>query len=385
MVDWSWELLNAAEWHVLARLSVFAGGFGLAAVEAVAAGGDVSPDEVVGHLGALVDKNLVQFDDTGAGPVRYRLLETVRQYAARQLQAQHPAAENNARTAHRDQYLALAEAAAPQLVARDQAEWLDRLDLELDNLRAAIAFSLNQADPAPGIRLVAPLRMFWKARGHAAEGVEALRGLLDAPAAPGATLLRARALATAAYLLEQTGGYAMAGDYCDEALVIARSAGDDYMIADLLDVQAFVLLRQGRKDAALPLIELGLGLARRLAEPHLSARLLAVRAFALDVGGDHAGATRDATESLLLYRQVGDRRQVGTMLATSGTPSYRWAIWRPLAATSLSRSTSPGRCMITMASSTRPSTSAWPSTSVASRTGPGISSRNHLTWPGGCG
>jgi predicted ATPase/class 3 adenylate cyclase len=318
MVDWSWELLNAAERPVLARLSVFAGGFDLAAGEAVAAGGDVPPDEVVRHLGALVDKNLVQFDDTAAGPVRYRLLETVRQYAARQLQAQHPAATREARTAHRDQYLALAEAAAPQLVARDQAEWLDRLDLELDNLRAAIAFSLNQADPAPGIRLVTSLRMFWKARGHATEGVEALRALLDAPAARGATLLRARALATAAYLLEQTGGYATAGEYCDEALVMARSAGDDYLIADLLDVRAFVLLRQGQQDAALPLIQLGLGLARRLAEPHLSARLLAVRAFALDVGGDHAGSTRAATESLLLYRQVGDRRQVGTMLGNLG-------------------------------------------------------------------
>jgi len=79
-----------------------------------------------------------------------------------------------------------------------------------------------------------------------------------------------------------------------------------------------VLLRQGQQDAALPLIELGLGLARGLAEPHLSARLLAVRAFALDVGGDHAGATRDAAESLLLYRQVGDQRQVGTMLVNLG-------------------------------------------------------------------
>ena len=318
MVDWSWELLNAAERHVLARLSAFAGGFDLAAAEAVAGGDEVPPDEVVGLLAALVDKSLVQFDDTGARPVRYRLLETVRQYAARQLRAQRPVAEHDARTAHREHYLALAEAAAPQLVARDQAGWLDRLDLELDNLRAAIAFSLDQADPAPGIRLVTSLRMFWKARGHAAEGVEALRALLDMPAARAATLLRARALATAAYLLEQTGGYAMAGEYCDEALVIARSAGDDYLIADLLDVRAFVLLRQGRHDAALPLIEQGLGLARGLAEPHLSARLLAVRAFALDVGGDHAGATRDAAESVLLYRQVGDQRQVGTMLGNLG-------------------------------------------------------------------
>ena len=82
MVDWSWELLTGAERAVLARLSTFAGRFALAAAEAVAAGPDVPAAEVLGHLGALVDKSLVQFDDTGTGPGRYRLLETVRQYAA---------------------------------------------------------------------------------------------------------------------------------------------------------------------------------------------------------------------------------------------------------------------------------------------------------------
>src|SRR5215472_13382275 len=107
MVDWSWELLNPAERAVLARLSVFAGGFGLAAAEAVAEGPDVPAVEVLGHLGALVDKSLVQFDDTPAGQGRYRLLETVRQYAAGHLEALGPAAG----AAHRDYYLALAEAA----------------------------------------------------------------------------------------------------------------------------------------------------------------------------------------------------------------------------------------------------------------------------------
>ncbi len=318
MVDWSWELLNVAERHALARLSVFAGGFDLAAAEAVIAGQDVLLDEVVGLLGALVDKNLVQFEDADGGPARYRLLETVRQDAARQHHPQQPPAANDARMAHFRHYLALAQTAAPQLVAHDQAGWLDRLDLELDNLRAAIAFSRQQADPAPGIELVAALRIFWKARGHATEGVEALRSLLDVPAARGATLLRARALATAAYLLEQAGGYGIAEKYCDEALAIARPAGDDYLIADLLYVRAFVLLRQGRQDSALPLIESGLRLARRLQEPHLIARLLAARAFAVDVGGDHVGATRDAAEALLLYRQVGDRREVGTMVGNIG-------------------------------------------------------------------
>jgi len=117
MVQWSWELLTGAERAVLAALSVFAGGFGLAAAEAVAAGPDVPAAEVLGHLGALVDKSLVQFDHTGTGPGQYRLLETVRQYAAGRLDAAGPAAVGAARIAHRDYYLALAEAAAPQLMA----------------------------------------------------------------------------------------------------------------------------------------------------------------------------------------------------------------------------------------------------------------------------
>jgi predicted ATPase/class 3 adenylate cyclase len=318
MVDWSWELLNTAERQVLARLSVFAGGFDLAAAEAVTAGGSIHVDEAVAHLGTLVDKNLVQFNDSGTGPARYRLLETVRQYTARQLERQDPEAAPDARTSHRDYYLALAQSAAPQLIAHDQAAWLDLLDLELDNLRAAIAFSLAQPDPASGLQLVTALRVFWKARGHATEGVDSLRALLAAPTAPGATLLRARALAAAAYLLDQTGGYALAEEYCEEALAIAGSAGDGFLTADLLYVRAYVLLRRGRQDTALPLIEEGLALARRLGEPHLTASLLAVRAFAVDVEGDHAGAARDAAESLLLYRQAGDRLQVGTMVGNLG-------------------------------------------------------------------
>jgi tetratricopeptide (TPR) repeat protein len=142
------------------------------------------------------------------------------------------------------------------------------------------------------------LRVFWKARGHTTEAVEALRALLGVPTAQEPVLLRSRALATAAYLLEQTGGYETAEEYCAEALAIARSAGDDYLVADLLDVRAFILLRRGQRARALSLIDQGLGLARRLEEPHLTARLLAARAFALDVAGDHAGAARDAVESV---------------------------------------------------------------------------------------
>jgi non-specific serine/threonine protein kinase len=318
MVDWSWELLTGAERAVLASLSVFAGGFGLAAAEAVAAGPGVPGAEIVGHLGALVDKSLVQFDDTSTGQGRYRLLETVRQYAAARLGALGPAAAGAARTAHHDYYLALAEAAAPQLIAHDQAAWLDQLDGELGNLRAAIAFSLTDADPGPGLRLAASLREFWQARGHAAEGVRALQTLLDTPAAQAATLLRARALVAAARLLETTGGYAIAGDYCEEALAIARAAGDDHLAAEVLFERAWILSRQGQPGAALPLIEQGLDLARPLGDPHLTARLLSARAYATYIDGDPADTRGDFVEALRLFRQTADQLQVGAVLSNLG-------------------------------------------------------------------
>jgi predicted ATPase/DNA-binding CsgD family transcriptional regulator len=318
MVDWSWELLNPGEQVVLARLSVFAGGFGLAAAEAVAVGPDVPSGEVLGLLGALVDKSLIQFGDAGAGPGRYRLLDTVRQYAAGRLDALGPVAADAARAAHRDYYVALAETAAPHLVAADQAAWLDRLDAELGNLRAALAFSQTQPDPMPGLRLAACLPVFWTVRGQGAEGIDALRALLDAPAARQATLVRARALTAAANLLESAGGYAIAADYCEEALAIARAAGDEYLVAELLCAQALVLVRQGQPGAALPLIERGLGLARRLGEPYLTSRLFTARASAANVQGDRAGAARDAAEALRLCRQAGDRLHAGGLLGNLG-------------------------------------------------------------------
>jgi len=102
------------------------------------------------------------------------------------------------------------------------------------------------------------------ASGHAAKGADALQALLGVPAPQDATLPQARALATAAYLLQQTGGYAIAGNYCDAALAIARAAGDDYLVAGLLHVRAWLLVRQGQPGAPLPLIEQCLGLAESL-------------------------------------------------------------------------------------------------------------------------
>ena len=317
MVDWSWELLTGSEQAVLARLSAFAGGFGLAAAEAVAAGADVSDLEVLGHLGALVDKSLVQFGDSGAGPGRYRLLETIRQYAANRVDTD-PATASEARIAHRDYYLAFAELAASQLKTAHQAGWLARLDAEADNLRAAIAFSATQPDLGPGLRLAASLGVYWKVRGRVTEGAELLRALLEAPAARAATLPRAHALAALASLDQHAGDYARADASCLEALPIARAAGASHLVIDLLSKRAWTLKHQGRPGDALTLIESGLELARRLGDLTLTARLLCDQATALNDQGDPAAAVLRMGEAVRLFRQAGDQRMVGTMLGNLG-------------------------------------------------------------------
>jgi predicted ATPase/class 3 adenylate cyclase len=311
MIGWSWDLLTGAERAMLARLSVFTDGFDLAACEAVTVGADIPDGESVAVVGSLADKSLVQFDDTAAGPGRYRLLETVRQFAARRLDEQAAGAARDARQAHLGYYLALAETAAPQLTGPDQAQWLNRLDTELGNLRAAIAFSLTQPDPEPGLRLAAALRVFWSTRVHGSEAADALRVLLDLPAGSQPSLIRARALAAAACLTEQTTA---AQGYCAEGLTIARATGDDSLVADLLAIQASLLLHAGQSAVALPLLETGLGLARRLGDPHLIARMLISRAWVTRDEGDYEGAARDAAESLALSRQAGDLRVVGVEL-----------------------------------------------------------------------
>jgi non-specific serine/threonine protein kinase len=319
MVDWSWDLLTGVERVVLGRLSVFAGGFGLAAVEAVVAGSDVPAGEVVGVLGALVDKSLVQFGDAADGPDRYRLLETVRQYAAGQLAAKGPAAVATARLAHRDYYLAMAEEAAPHLWAAHQPAWLRRLDAELGNLRAAVAVSLTQPDPEPGLRLASALARYWRARGYAAEGGGVLRALLDMPAARAPTLPRARALLAAANLLGNTAGFAIIADYCQEALVIARAAGDEHLVVEVLRQQAWVLFSQGQAAAALQVTDLGLALARRLGYSGLTARMLDTRSMVEYADGDLATAGQNAMEALRLHREGGHQIGIGEVLGNLGT------------------------------------------------------------------
>ena len=205
LIDWSYDLLSSEEQIVFDRLSVFAGGWTLDAAEAVASGGDVAEWQVLDLLAALVGKSLVQAEVIH-GSTRYRLLETVRHYAAERLALRAGSDLQDARVAHRDHYLSLVETAAARLRGPDELHWLDRIEAEFDNIRAALAFSIADPDSAgPGLRLAAGLKWFCYMRGHSGEIIEALSVLLGRPDARRPTRDRARALAAKCHLLNNFG------------------------------------------------------------------------------------------------------------------------------------------------------------------------------------
>jgi non-specific serine/threonine protein kinase len=306
LIDWSHDLLSSPEQAVLARLAVFSGGFDLQAAEAVCPGDDVEDFEILGYLDTLVDKSLIQADDT-AGAVRYRLLETMHDYAAAKLAKRDPEEQAAVSRAHRDWHLGVAEQAAPHLRGRGEVEWADRLDAELDNLRIALATSLTDPDPEPGLRLAVALSDYWFIRGYGVEGAETLRAHLDRPEAQAPTLLRGRALAAAGHLIEYyMADYQTATALAEEALAIARAEGDGGLVARAQLVVAFARARHGDPQGCLDLLDEALPLARQLSDPRPAAHMLNLQGMALyDLGGNGRAAFE---ECATLFRRAGDRR-----------------------------------------------------------------------------
>jgi predicted ATPase/class 3 adenylate cyclase/DNA-binding CsgD family transcriptional regulator len=318
LIDWSYDLLNAEERLVLDRLSVFAGGWTLAAAEAVTSRGGTGEWQVLDHLAALVDKSLVLADEAN-GSTRYRLLETVRHYATERLAARVGSELDESRAAHRDHYLALVETADTHLCGQDEAVWLDQLEAEFDNIRAALAFSLADPDSAePGLRLAAGLRWFCYLRGHAGEVIEALTVLLGRPDAQTPTQARARALIASCHLLDRFGDDLVVPSMASEAIQIARSLADDAVTADALSQLCWFRFLHGDLPAALAQIDEAIGLARATGDPRLIAYVLSRRAVFKGEAGDLEAAFADQEETITLARVAGDNFRLVTALGNLG-------------------------------------------------------------------
>ncbi|HET8820563.1 MAG TPA: BTAD domain-containing putative transcriptional regulator, partial [Thermoleophilaceae bacterium] len=273
-LDWSYRLLSATEAEALARFAVFAGG---ASIE--------SAEEVTGAeldaLEGLVEKHLLV---RRAG--RLLMLETVREYAGERLDADPQAGAIQER--HCRHYLALVERAEPELFTHGEAEWLPRLDAEIDNLRAAFDWSLHHGDPALAVRMAGLLAMFWETSGRNAEGLEWVEEALDragteaVPLEDYARALRARVHLDEATMFATGAALEQARARAADALALSRRTGEPAAIADALlglaTLEVGERMPQSRRAA---LAEQALALAREAGDARLIAFALMSRANAL--------------------------------------------------------------------------------------------------------
>jgi predicted ATPase/class 3 adenylate cyclase len=303
-VDWSFSLLTQPERDVLTRLSVFAGGFDLEAAEAVCPTDTIDVFDVLDLVGSLVDKSLVIADHT-PGTVRYRLLETIRQYSSQELlRAAGDDGVLQARDRHAAYYLSLVEAAEPHLKGHGQGEWLRRLDTEWDNVRGAMAHLAAEDRADDILRLGVCLQRFSLTRGHP-EVLSYLRAAVDGHAS-GTSVLLSEAMTAAAVLIgffhRADGGLVLAGDYAERALAMAREAGDKRAEAHALFKLIESAYIAGDTATARACAEQGVAIARELGD----VQMLGEHLSGLAAVSSEAEKGKVLAEALVCARQSGD-------------------------------------------------------------------------------
>ncbi len=320
-MDWSHDLLSEKEQALFRRLAVFAGGFTLEAAEAVGADAlaadGLTAGEILDLLSHLIRKSLVVADTLRPGEARYHLLETIRQYAWEKMQL--AAEEPSLRGRHRDWYLALAEQAEPELEGPQQVAWMNRLEAELDNLRAALDFcSADEADPASQLQLVGALRIFWHLRGYWSEGRERLAQALARSDAGHETAADARALNGAGLLAWDQADYAPAQTFFQKSLALWRKLDDKAGLVSSLNYLGALAWRRGEYGAAHAALDEALALGREARVERGVALALGLLGVVRREEGDYATATEVLDESIELARRLGLKWVLADSLDTLG-------------------------------------------------------------------
>jgi predicted ATPase/DNA-binding CsgD family transcriptional regulator len=319
LIDWSHSLLDERERVVFRRLAVFAPNWPLEAAEAICAGdyamangsAALPPGDVLGIVLRLVDRSLVQLDQ-GAG--RYRLLETIRHYCREKLEEAEEA-EQSSRW-HFAWYLRLAEEGAPRMGGPGERDWLDTLEQERDNARAALAWAIGEGRATEAARLALALWPFWHVRSYLREGqqwLEQIVALGERTPFPAAT--RARLLNALGVVAHTLGQFDQAGACHDEAIQIWRELGDrDGLAAALLD-KGWQYFHQWDLEQARAYADESLALARHIGKQRAIASALLLRAGIASLTGQAESLAPDAEECLQIWRAVGD---AGSVASASG-------------------------------------------------------------------
>jgi len=361
-LDWSHDLLDPGERDLYRRLAVFAGGCTLDAAEAVCTAPSAVAAIVLDGLASLADKSLLRVEEMGDGDARYAMLEVVREHAGEQLAVSGDTRET--RDHHCDWCLELALRVEPELTGANQERWLARLEVEHDNLRAALRWTLQNKDAARALRLVGALWRFWHLHAHLTEGRRWIAEALEQNEVDNATdasewkALRAKAWRGAGGLAFEQGDYEAAGELYEAAaalygdigdsegiaaslnnlgviadsqgqytravnlfersLALKRERGDTRGVTTSLSNLGRLALQVGDIDGAVTLYEEGLALSRALEDTASIALSLNALGEALLCQGEYGRAAASLEESIVLARRVGDKRGLGFALANLG-------------------------------------------------------------------
>jgi predicted ATPase/DNA-binding SARP family transcriptional activator/DNA-binding CsgD family transcriptional regulator len=341
-LDWSYDLLSESEQTLFDRLSVFMGGWTLEAASMVAKGEGVEEGEVLDLLSGLVEKSLVMVRGGDPGGARYRLLEPVRQYALDKLEESDEAEE--ARRRHAEFFLALAEDAEPRLRGAEDVEWLERLEREHDNLRAALSWALERGEVELALRLAGALWTFWQAHGHEGERrkwleealanddrasvaarAKALEGMCwmaidqrdldraEATAQAGLKLdeleignkLAASFRTMLGYTVALSGDYERAKELLEDSLTLSREADDRVGIADALLFLGDAWYGLGDRAQAKEIYEEGIVLCREVGYMYRLPDFLSNLGYTLLLKGDYERGVALNEEAAALYRERG--------------------------------------------------------------------------------
>jgi predicted ATPase/serine/threonine protein kinase len=312
-VDWSYNLLNAAEQSIFRRLSVFIGGCTLEAVEAVCdTKGDLGLD-VLDAMASMVDKSLAQQLEQPGAEARFLMLSTIREYALERLAGSNE--ESATRRSHAAYYLVLAEECGAELSTHP--EWLERFDLERHNFHEALEFLIKTGDADWGMRLGSALFLFWETREHFAEGQALLSRLLEL-SGTAQSKMRARLSFYAAICASAQGDFLSGERLQKESLESCRQLHDYRGVAVALNALGVTARDRGDLSSACSLFEQCVAAWRELSSPVDTARALSNLANVVRLQGDHKRASALYEECLGIFRATGDATGVAWTLNYQG-------------------------------------------------------------------